>query len=66
MKDQTMPKLTIKRSAEVYVDVDLSEQDKYDLLDWLLGEMNGLEADAYASICKYPDQIARISRNKPF
>jgi hypothetical protein len=57
-----MPKLTLKRSAEVYVDVDLSEQDKYDLLDWLLGEMNGLEADAYASICKYPQQISRIHK----
>jgi hypothetical protein len=55
-----MPKLTLKRSSEVHVDVDLSEQDKYDLLDWLLGEMSGLEADAYAGICKYPCQISKI------
>jgi hypothetical protein len=63
MKDQTMPKLTLKRSAEVYADVDLSEQDKYDLLDWLLGEMNGYEADAYGGICKYPKQISLIYSN---
>jgi hypothetical protein len=55
-----MVQFTLERSSEVYVDVELSAQDKHDILDWILGEMNGLETDKYATLLKYPEQIKRI------
>jgi hypothetical protein len=60
-----MTKLTLKRSTEVHVDTELSQQDKYDLLDWLLGRMCGNDAAAYGLICKYPSQISLILKNTP-
>ena len=56
-----MVDFTLRRSAEVFVEHDLSEEDRFAILDWILGELSGLETDRYATICKYPEQIERIS-----
>jgi len=58
-----MTDFKLVRKAEVTVQSDdLSTEDRYVILNWILGEMNGIEADTYANECLYPEQISRIHR----
>ena len=56
-----MVDFTLQRSAEVFVEHELSTEDRFAILDWILGELNGPETDAYPKVTKYPMQIKRMA-----
>jgi len=55
-----MVDFTIERYVKVKSATTLSVEDKFEILNWVLGRMTGTEAMQFADRCRYPTQISKI------